>query len=103
MVRLSPSSAGLDLTLLMVGAGGNVTVKGIVVLPFRVLMVIGPLVAPVGTVVLIWLELLLVTEAGVPLKSTLSNWLKPLPLIVTLSPQAPLLGLTLLALGARLN
>ena len=52
-----------------------------------------PLVAPAGTVAVMLLAVLVCTAAGVPLNSTTGAAPKLYPLIVTLVPGAPSVGL----------
>jgi hypothetical protein len=82
-------------------AGGSVTVKlpVLVAVPFGVVTPTGPLVAPAGTVAVIWLSLSTRKLAAVPLKSTVLAPVKPLPAIVTLVPTGPLAGLKPLTAG----
>ena len=51
-----------------------------------------PLVAPLGTVVTIWVDVSLTTVAAVPLNETLGLKLRFCPLIVTLVPTGPEVG-----------
>ena len=51
---------------------------------------IGPVVAPLGTLVLIRVGLIIVKVAGVPLKVTLVAWVKLYPSMVTGAPTSPL-------------
>jgi hypothetical protein len=79
------------------------TVNDVVELPVTpspLVTVIGPVVAPVGTVVVIWISLFTV-KAGwlVPLNFTAVAPVKPEPLIVTDAPSTPLLGLKLVITG----
>jgi hypothetical protein len=78
------------------GAGTDVvvTVKldELVALPPGVVTVIGPLVAPLGTVALICVSELTAYVADVPLKLTEVAPVRPVPVIVTESPVAPLVG-----------
>jgi hypothetical protein len=75
----------------------EVTVKNetLVAVPFGEVTVIGPVVAPDGTAVMICVAVEDETEAGVPLKLTVF-WagvlLNPDPLIVTVDPADPLVG-----------
>jgi hypothetical protein len=86
--------------------GGTVTEKLAVLLPVPPGPVtsIGPLVAPAGTVAVIWLsESTVKLVAAVPLKSTAVALLKPLPEIVTLLPTGPLLGVKPLITGGTVT
>jgi hypothetical protein len=82
---------------------GEVTLKllALVAVPPAVVTVIGPLVAPLGTVVVIWLsESTVYVVVGVPLKATAVAPLKLAPLIVTVVPTGPLVGMNELIVGA---
>jgi hypothetical protein len=66
--------------------------------------VIGPVVAPAGTVVTIWVDVELVTAAAVPLKLTVlfaGVVLKFVPVMVTVVPIEPLAGVKLTIVGAE--
>jgi hypothetical protein len=67
--------------------------------PFGVVTVIRPLVAPLGTVVTICDEVFDVIEAAVPLNVTEVAPLSPVPLTVTLVPTGPDVGLKLRIVG----
>jgi hypothetical protein len=79
--------------------GGTSTVKGcgLVAVPLVFTTVMGPVVAPLGTVVVIELVVEDETVAVVPLNFT---WLadgvglNPKPRIVTVAPTSPLVGVT---------
>ena len=60
--------------------------------PFGVVTVMGPLVAPEGTVVVICVSDVTVNVAAVPLNATAVAPVKLLPVIVTAVPGAPLDG-----------
>ena len=81
--------------LLMVGAGtASVTVKLSVelALPPGVVTEIFPVVAPLGTVAAIWVELATVKAAFVPLKATTVAPIRLLPVMVTAAATGPLAG-----------
>lgn len=59
-----------------------------------------PVVAPAGTVAVIWVPLLMTNAAATPLNRTESTAEKVLPEIVTDVPMGPLLGLKLVMFGA---
>jgi hypothetical protein len=71
-----------------------VTVKlvELVAAPLGVVTLIGPLLAPLGTVALICALESTVNEAEVPLKATAVAPVKPEPVIVTLVPTGPPVG-----------
>ena len=81
--------------------GGTVTVKllPLVAVPPGVVTLIGPVVAPLGTLVVIWVSVTPLKVAAVPLKVTAVAPLKWLPLMVTVVPTGPLLGLKELMVG----
>src|SRR5439155_13323170 len=87
--------------LMLGGAGGVVTVKllALVAVPPGVLTWIGPLVAPLGTVAVIWVLVFTVKLAAVPLKRTAVAPVKLVPVMVTEVPTGPLVGLKELMLG----
>jgi hypothetical protein len=82
----------------MVGAPLEVvTVNGLALVadPAGAVTAIGPVVAPTGTLVTIWVGVDDVTDAAVPLNVTvfwLGVGLKPVPKIVTVVPSGPLGG-----------
>ena len=76
------------------GGPPGVTVKlaALVAVPSSVVTVMGPLVAPTGTVVVTVPELLTVNVAGVPSNETAVAPVKFVPVIVTPVPTAPVAG-----------
>src|SRR5205085_1509636 len=68
--------------------------------PAVLVTLITPVVAPLGTVAVIWPSLLTTYEAEVPLKVTAVAEVKPEPVMVTESPGGPKLGEKPLTLGA---
>jgi len=87
--------------LMMVGAGTTVKLNELVAVPPGVVTLIVPLVAPVGTVAAIVVEL--VTEKlveAVPLNFTAVAPVKFVPVRVTEAPIPPLVGLKLVMVGA---
>ena len=68
-------------------------------MPPDVVTVIGPVVAPLGTVVAIDVDEFTVKLAPVPLKRTAVAPVKVAPVIVTLVPTGPLVGVKLLIVG----
>src|SRR5258708_3226106 len=76
-----------------------VKVAALVGVPAGAVTLIGPVVAPVGTVAVIWVVVAVRTVAVVPLNLTVS-WddvaLNPVPLIVTVRPEAPVFGVKLM-------
>jgi hypothetical protein len=63
-----------------------VKLVGLVAVPFAVVTLIGPLVAPLGIESVICVSEVTVNEAGVPLRVTAVAPLKPEPASVTLAP-----------------
>jgi len=104
MVTVVPTGPLVGLNPLTVGAavGGAVTVNAaeLVAVPPEVVTEIGPLVAPLGTVAVIWVLLTTLYAAPVPLNVTLDAPVKPLPVTVTLVPGGPEAGLKPLIDGA---
>jgi hypothetical protein len=101
MVTVVPSDAPVGETEVIVGPE-VVIVKLVeeVPVPDGVVTEIVPVVAPEGTVVVICVELLTVNEvAAVPLNLTEAAPVKFVPVIVTLVPTAPLVGLKLVTVG----
>jgi hypothetical protein len=87
----------------IVGAAATVdTVKLAVLVPVPPALVteIGPVVAPVGTVAVTCVSLLMVNVAAVPLNFTEVAPVKPVPVTVTDDPTAPLAGENPLTVGA---
>ena len=82
--------------------GGTVTVKllPLEAVPAVVVTRIGPVVAALGTVAVIWVLEFTVKLAPVLLKATAVAAVKLLPLIVTLVPTGPLVGLNELIVGS---
>jgi hypothetical protein len=91
MVGLNPVMAG--------ASGAPVTVKGILLVtePIDVVTVIGPVVAPAGTLVTIRVVVAEITVAGTPSNATefwLGVVLNPVPCIVTEIPTGALFGVS---------
>jgi hypothetical protein len=72
----------------------------VVVVPPEVPTVMGPLLAPAGTVALMAVSELTLNVAAVPLKLTVLAPVKPDPVMVTVVPTAPLTGVNALTDGA---
>ncbi len=77
------------------------TVKLVALFPVPQLLVtlISPVVAPAGTVAVIWVAFTTVNEALVPLNFTALTPTKFVPLIVTVVPDVPLVGVKELIVG----
>jgi len=102
IVTLVPTGPLVGVKPLIVGGGGGiVTLKlaRLVALPVGVVTVIGPVVAPAGTVALICVLPPTVKLAFVPLKVTFDAFWNHCPLIVTVVPTWPLVGLKSLMTG----
>src|SRR5262245_31489016 len=67
--------------------------------PDTVVMAMGPVVAPAGTVALVWVAESAVKVALVPLKLTAVAPMKFVPVIVTIVPGPPLAGEKLVRVG----
>jgi hypothetical protein len=98
MDREVPAPATVGEKELIVGAPGaaeTVNVEPLVTVPFVLVTVTEPVVAPAGTVTFNSVVVPEITVAAVPLKRTVF-WLgvamKPEPRIVTVEPTAPLTG-----------
>src|SRR6266481_1723187 len=99
-VTLVPTTPIVGVKLVIVGGAfpAAVTVKDVAVVkvPAGVVTTIGPVVAPDGTVAIIWFAVADVTVAVELLKETVF-WLivalNPVPVIVTVVPTGPLDGL----------
>ncbi len=74
------------------GVGVTLKLPALGALPVGVVTVIGPLVAPDGTFAVIWVALLTVKLAFAPLNATVVAPVKLVPVIVTLVPLGPLVG-----------
>src|SRR5262245_12365698 len=83
------------------GGGGALTVNAaaLVVVPPGLVTEIGPLVAPLGTVVVICVSPETLNVAAVPLKLTLVAPVKPVPVMVTAVPASPDVGEKLVIVG----
>ena len=81
--------------------GSTVKLVELVALPTVLVTLIGPLVAPLGTLALSWVsEIPLKDAAGVPLKATAVVPVKWVPVMVTIFPTAPRTGEKELIVGA---
>jgi hypothetical protein len=80
--------------------GATTKLLGLASVPPGVVTAIGPVVAPAGTVAVIFVDDLTTKVAMVPLKVTAVAPVKLLPLMVTDVPTGPLVGEMLLMIGA---
>src|SRR6266478_4628008 len=96
-----PAEPLVGLNPVTVGAG-RVTVKlaVLVAVPPGVVTEIVPLLAPAGTVAVIWVAELTVKLALVPLNATVVAPVRVVPVIVTEVPAEPLVGLNPVTVGA---
>ena len=83
--------------------GATVKFAALVAVPAGVVTVIGPDVAPAGTVAVILIGELTVNTAEVPLKLTAVAPVRFAPLMTTLVPTAPLAGVKLVIRGATVK
>src|SRR5947208_6396251 len=77
----------------------TVKLETLVAVPPGVVTLIVPVVAPVGTVAVICVAELTVNVALVPLNFTAVAPVKAVPVIVTLAPTTPLVGVKLVIVG----
>jgi hypothetical protein len=92
-VTLVPGEPLVGEKLVIVGAG-TVTVKlaADAAVPLEVVTEILPVVAPLGTVAVIWVALVTENAAAMPLNATDVAPVRLVPVIVTLLPLGPLAG-----------
>ena len=99
MTTLVPASPLVGVKLLMTGTS-TVKLAALVPVPLGVVTLREPVVAPAGTLTVIWVsELTTKPEAAVPLKRTADACKKLVPVITTLAPNSPLVGVKLLMTG----
>src|SRR2546425_1133382 len=100
IVTLVPTGPLVGVKLVIVGGlATTVNALALVVVPPGVVTLSGPVVAPLGTVAAIEVEELTVKLALVPLKVTAVAPVKLVPVIVTLVPTGPLVGVKLVIVG----
>src|SRR5205814_8803987 len=99
IVTLVPTGPLLGVKLEIVGGLMTVKLAALLAVPSEVVTLIGPLVAPAGTVAVIAVAEPTVKLALVPLNSTALAPVKLVPLIVTLVPTGPLPGVKLVIVG----
>src|SRR2546427_10803030 len=100
MVTAVPTGPLAGERLAMVGGLSTVNVFALVAVPPGVVTLSGPVAAPAGTAVWIALSEETVKLALTPLNATAVAPLKLLPLMVTLAPTGPLVGVKLEIAGA---
>src|SRR5947208_929285 len=103
MVTLVPTGPLPGVKLVIVGGLITVKLAALLAVPPGVVTLIGPLVAPAGTVVVIAVAELTVKLALTLLNGTAVAPLKLVPLIVTLVPTGPLLGVKLEIVGGLMT
>src|SRR5436853_5220832 len=103
MVTLVPTGPLPGVKLEIVGGLMTVKLAALLAVPSEVVTLIGPLETPAGTVAVIAVAELTVKLALVPLNSTALAPVKLVPLIVTLVPTGPLLGVKLEMLGGLMK
>jgi len=102
MVTVVPTVPDVGVNLVTVGAG---TVKLVldVPVPTAVVTLRGPVVAPAGTLALIDVAVLVTMVAGTPLKVTAVALPRLVPVMVTLLPAAPEVGVKLVITGGPIT
>src|SRR5213594_2245823 len=100
IVTLVATGPLVGVKLVIVGAGITVKLFVLVAVPPGVVTRSGPVVAPVGTVAWIVVAEVTVKLALTPLNVTVVAPVKFVPLIVTLVPTGPLVGVKLVIVGA---
>src|SRR6266480_1315455 len=103
MVTLVPTGPLPGVKLVIVGGLMTVKLAALLAVPSEVVTLIGPLVAPAGTVAVIAVAEPTVKLALVPLNSTALAPVKLVPLIVTLVPTGPLPGVKLVIVGGLIT
>jgi hypothetical protein len=99
MVTLVPTGPLLGVKLVIVGGLETVKLLALLAVPAEVVTLIGPVIAPAGTVAVIAVAEFTVKPALVPLNRTAVAPVKFVPLMVTLVPTGPLLGVKLVTVG----
>jgi hypothetical protein len=92
MVTTVPTGPDVGEKLVRVGASRTTKGSRLIAVPPEPVTLIGPVVAPAGTVAVIWVGLLTVNVAATPPKRTAETSTKPLPVIVTTVPTGPEVG-----------
>jgi hypothetical protein len=90
-----PTPPLVGVNPVIVGAPWTVNGWALAADPFGFVTVMGPVVAPAGTVATICVEVAEVTDPATPLKASvvwLAVGLKPVPVIVTVVPSGPRVG-----------
>jgi hypothetical protein len=99
IVTLVPTGPPAGAKPVIVGGTSTVKLLVLVAVPPEPVTVSGPVVAPAGTVAWIAVAELTVKLAPAPLKVTAVAPLKLVPVIITLVPTGPMLGVKLVIVG----
>jgi hypothetical protein len=102
IVTVAPGAPLVGLYPVIVGVGSSVKLDPLVTVTPLTVTEIGPLVAPAGTITVSVVEVAPVTVAATPLNCTVlfaGVVLKLVPVIVTVAPTAPLVGVKLDIVG----
>src|SRR5207302_1782813 len=99
MLTLAPAGPIVGVKLVIVGGLIMVKLLPLVAVPAGVVTLMGPVVAPAGTVAWIAVAEFTVNVAPIPLNRTAVAPVKLLPLIVTLNPTGPLAGVKPVIVG----
>src|SRR5207247_2499415 len=99
IVTLVPTGPLAGVKLVIVGGLITVKLPALLAVPREVVTLIGPVVAPLGTVAAIDVAEVTVKLALVPSNSTALAPVKLVPLMVTLVPTGPLAGVKLVMVG----
>jgi hypothetical protein len=101
IVTALPTGPMAGIKLVIVGATKTVKLVALIVVPSALVTLIGPVVAFNGTVAVICVSIsTLNVVAFVPLKATADVVVKSMPVITTIVPTGPLVGLKLVMVGA---
>ncbi|HYR17113.1 MAG TPA: hypothetical protein VEQ67_23290, partial [Mycobacterium sp.] len=103
MVTLVPTGPVVGVKLEIVGGLMTVKLPVLLAVPPEVVTLIGPVAAPAGTVAVIAVAELTVKLALVPLNRTALAPVKFVPLMVTLVPTGPVVGVKLEIVGGLTN
>ena len=103
MATLTPIAPLPGEKLLIAGVKLTVKLFAVVTVPPAVVTAMGPVVAPVGTMAVIFTDVLTVKAAAVPLNVTDDAPAKLVPLMATLVPVVPVDGVKLVIRGATMK
>ena len=103
IVTLAPTGPLVGVKLEIVGGLMTVKLFALLAVPPEVVTLIGPLEAPAGTVAVMAIAEFTAKLALVPLNSTAVAVVKFVPLIVTLVPTGPLVGVKLEMVGGLMT